>query len=76
MTVNLFRRRRVGDVRLEAFSRIGVQKPGLSIVACDVFDLAVADGYHVTILKRVLLDLATAHESAVFTAQIYKFDAV
>jgi hypothetical protein len=62
--------RRIGVVRLEAIGRPGIAKLGLSIVARDVSDRAVADGYHVTILKRVLLDLATVHEGTVCTPEI------
>jgi len=48
------------------------------IDALNVFDHAAADGYHVTVLKRVLkrvlLDPATVHEGTVFAPEIYKLD--
>ncbi len=63
-------------VRLELIGRVHVAKPSGSIVARDVFDLTVANAYHLTILKRALLDLATVHEGTVGTAKIYKRDTL
>ena len=73
--------RRFGAVWLECFSGIGFRKKlGLMKVGRKVFDHAAADTYHVIIPKRVpnrvLLDLATIHESTVFAPEIYEFDTL
>ena len=72
--VALPRGQRPRSVRV--FENSLVAQPGLSIVARDVFDPAVANGYHVTILQRALLDPATVHEGTVCTPEINKADTV
>jgi len=74
MTIDRLGRRRVGEVRLKACCGIGVQNLGFVIVASDVFDPAIANCYHVIILKCVPLDLAAIDQGAVCTTEIYKFD--
>ena len=47
----------------------------MPIVARNVCNPAVTNGYHVTILKRALIDLATIDKCSVSAAEIYQVNA-
>ncbi len=62
-------------MRIKDIERSGTSELGAPIVVRHVRDRAVADSYLVTILKCVLIDLATTDKCAVFAAEINKADA-
>lgn len=74
--ITLLGRGQAGDVRLESIGRLGVAKPGLMISARDVLDPAVADIYHGTILKHMMLYLASVHEGTIGTPKINELNTV